>query len=98
MNIEIFDKYANSIAEQFHLKVEDLFTKNKRSDIVSARQMLYYLCYERPIRIASIRRYLNEYGYDVSHSTILHGYRKAKENVDSDKDYKSLVRRLQDVQ
>jgi chromosomal replication initiation ATPase DnaA len=49
-------------------------------------------------RIASIRRYLNEYGYDVSHSTILHGYRKAKENVDSDKDYKSLVRRLQDVQ
>lgn len=98
MKKEIFDKYANSIAEQFHLSIEELFTKNKRSDIVSARQMLYYLCYERPIRIASIRRYLNEYGYDVSHSTILHNYRKAKQNVDSDKDYKSLVRRLQDVQ
>tara|TARA_R110002012_G_scaffold185786_1_gene352368 strand:+ start:162 stop:461 length:300 start_codon:yes stop_codon:yes gene_type:complete len=95
MKKKIFDKYANAIASEFHLSIEEVFEKSKRSDITTARQMLYYLCFERPLRIASIRRFLAEYGYDLSHSNILHNYRKGKEKIDSDPDYKELIKKIQ---
>ena len=44
MKQEIFDSYAQKIAEVFNLKVEDLFVKSKKRDIVDARQLLYDAC------------------------------------------------------
>ena len=43
MKREIFDKYATAIAEQFHLTLDEMFTKTKRRDSVEARRMLYFL-------------------------------------------------------
>ena len=47
MKKEIFVQYANAIAKRFHLELDDIFSKNRRRDIVDARQILYYLCMER---------------------------------------------------
>ena len=58
MKKEIFDSYAESIAKQFHLSLDQMFDKSKRRDIVDARQMLYYLCMQRPIRISYIQRFM----------------------------------------
>ena len=74
-----------------------MFTKTKRREIVDARQMLYYLCMERPIRISYIQRFMEEAGLSVCHSTIIHGYKKAKEMIDKDQDFKDVVSELQDV-
>jgi chromosomal replication initiator protein len=95
MKKEIFDKYAVAIAKQFHLTLDQMFDKTKRRDIVDARQMLYYLCMERPIRISYIQRFMEEQGYSCAHSTIIHGYRKAKQMIDIDKDFKDVVKLLQ---
>ena len=43
MKKNIFDQYATAIAKQFHLSLDQMFSPNKRRDIVDARQMLYYL-------------------------------------------------------
>ena len=59
--------------------------------------MLYYLCMERPIRISYIQRFLEDNGYSVAHSTIIHGYKKAKEMIESDKDFKDVVNMIQNV-
>jgi len=91
MKKEIFVQYANAIAKRFHLELDDIFSKNRRRDIVDARQMLYYLCMERPIRVSYIQRFMAEHGCDVYHTTILHGYKKAKALIDSDEDYQNLV-------
>ena len=40
---EIFDKYSQAVATQFHLTLDEMFSKTKRQDIVEARQILYYL-------------------------------------------------------
>ena len=94
---QIFDSYAVAVAKQFHLNLDEIFNKNKRRDLVDARQMLYYMCMERPIRISYIQRFMEENGHSVCHSTIIHGYKKAKELIDQDKDFQDVVSRLQDV-
>lgn len=88
---EVFDHYATAVAKRFHLELDEIFNKNKRRDLVDARQMLYYLCMERPIRVSYIQRFMSEYGCDVYHTTIIHGYKKAKEQIDKDPDYKDVV-------
>jgi chromosomal replication initiation ATPase DnaA len=91
MKKNIFELYATAVAKQFHLNLDQMFSDTRRRDIVDARQMLYYLCMERPIRVSYIQRFLSEHGYEVYHSTILHGYKKAKEQVQKDPDYKAVV-------
>ena len=75
MKKEIFDKYSQAVATQFHLTLDEMFSKNKRQDIVEARQILYYLCKERPIRFSFIQRFMEENGYKVGHSSIMYGTR-----------------------
>ena len=91
MKKEIFDAYALAVAKQFHLTLDQMMEKTRRRDCVDARQMLYYLCMERPIRISYIQRFMEENGHSVTHSTIIHGYKKAKELIDSDTDFKELI-------
>jgi len=95
MKREVFIAYANSVAEQFHLTMEEMFEKTKKRENVDARQILYYLCMERPIRISYIQRFMEDHGHPVSHSTIIHGYKKAKQLIDSDDDYKALLERVE---
>ena len=94
MKKEIFDKYAYAIAKQFHLTLDQMMEKTRRRDCVDARQMLYYLCMERPIRISYIQRFMGDYGHSVSHSTIIHGYKKAKEMIDKDNDFKDIANEI----
>ncbi len=95
MKKEIFDSYTKAIAKQFHLTLDEMFENSKKRHIVDARQMLYYACMERPIRLAYIKKFLAEYGYDVQHSTILHGIKQAKKLIDSDPDYKEILDKIQ---
>jgi chromosomal replication initiation ATPase DnaA len=97
MKKRIFDLYATEIAKQFHLTLDQMFTKTKKREIVDARQILYYLCMERPIRISYIQRFMEENGHHISHSTIIHGYKKAKQLIDDDKDFEEVVNKIQNV-
>tara|TARA_R110001606_G_scaffold394885_1_gene566249 strand:+ start:908 stop:1216 length:309 start_codon:yes stop_codon:yes gene_type:complete len=93
MKKAIFDKYVNAIAKQFHFTLDEMFMKSKERDKVDARQILYYLCMERPIRISYIKRFLKEYNYEIGHSTIIHGYKEAKKLVENDPDYRDFVKK-----
>jgi len=42
MKKEIFVAYAKSVAEQFHLTMEEMFEKTKKRENVDARQSLIY--------------------------------------------------------
>jgi len=96
MKKDIFEYYANAIAEKFNLKLDELFAKNRRSDIVEARQMLYYLCIERPIRVSYIQKFMEDNGLKVTHSNISHQYKKAQLLIDDDSDFKNLIQEILD--
>jgi|TARA_R100001198_G_C5241759_1_gene219323 chromosomal replication initiation ATPase DnaA len=94
MKKDIFDKYASAVADKFHVNLDSIFEKSKRRHLVDARQMLYLLCKERPISVAYIQHYLAEHGYEVAHTTIMYNYKKAKEQVKSDPEFKQIYKIL----
>ncbi len=91
MKKDIFDAYADAIANKFHLTLGEMYTKTRKREVVEARQMLYFLAKERPIRLSYIKRFMEENGLPVDYATIMYGYKKAKKYVDSDPDYKFVV-------
>lgn len=95
MKIDIFNQYVERVTEQFGITKEELFQKTKRRDIVDARYILYYLCYKRPMSIAYIERYMTENGYEIKHSSIIHGIGVITERIKSDSDYMQVVKDIQ---
>jgi chromosomal replication initiation ATPase DnaA len=87
MKQEVFNQYVDKVISLFNINKEEIFKKKKRRDIVDARQMLYYLCHKRPMQINYIQKFMRDSGYDVSHSSIIHGINNVSRKVLSDKDY-----------
>lgn len=48
------------------------------------------------MRIIDIQTYMEEKGYKVQHSSVIHGIQGISTRVDADKDYKDTVVKIQD--
>jgi len=53
--------------------------------------------FHRPMSIVEIQRYMNEYGYDIGHSSIIYGIGQADEKVRHDRDYFKLVKDISEL-
>ena len=95
MKQELFNQYAEAIAENCGVDKEDIFSKTKKREVVDARQMLYYLCSKRPMRATFIQDCMADNGYYVGHSVVLHGIRSMKRKLDIDQDYASMLNRIE---
>lgn len=91
MKAVIFNQYVNKVSGIFGLTPQDIFVKTKKRDIVDARQLLWYLCIKRPMRLTYIQKYMKENGYDVAHSSILHGIDQVERKVELDSDYQEII-------
>jgi chromosomal replication initiation ATPase DnaA len=94
MKRQIFKSYADKISTLYDIELDSLFEKNKAREIVDARQMLYYLCKERNIKIIQIKTFMQEQGYFTEHSTIIHGINVVKKNTESDQDYRTFIKNI----
>lgn len=95
MKQDIFNQYADRIVDIFSISKEELFSKSKKREIVDARYLLYYLCHKRPMTITYIQRYMKENGYDIQHSSIIHGINDVVGRVKDDADYLQTVKELE---
>jgi chromosomal replication initiator protein len=94
MKQDIFNRYADRIAKLFRVSKEDMFKKSKKSELVEARHLLYYMCYNRQIKITAIQDYMALSGYTIQHSSIIHGIRSVEEKIKEDKDYVVAIKEL----
>ncbi len=94
MKAVIFNDYVKQVCDIFSIDETSLFTKSKRRDIVDARHLLYYICYTRPMRIVYIQEYMAENGYNINHSSIIHGIGIVKGKLQLDADYKDVVNNI----
>jgi len=94
----IFKQYLDNVLEHLSISLEDLFQKTQLRNIVEGRQMLYYLCSERGMRITEIKTYMEKFGYKTSKQSILYGISKAKEIIDNDSDYQYIVKKLENIE
>jgi chromosomal replication initiation ATPase DnaA len=97
MKRNIFNEYVEQVIELYGITKGELFQKSKVREIVDARHVLYYLCYNRPMKLKYIQKYMSEAGYNIGHSSVLHGIQAVTNLIQSDEDYKYLLTRLQDV-
>ena len=95
MKKEIYNQYKIEIVRMFRLKDGEILSKTKRRDIVDARNMLYYLCATRPMRVRDIQEYIKEYGYSIGHSSIVQGIKNMSDRIESDKDYVAIVKKIE---
>jgi chromosomal replication initiation ATPase DnaA len=94
MKQDIFNQYSDRIVDIFGISKEELFSKSKKREIVDARHLLYYLCHKRPMTITYIQRYMSENGYDIQHSSVIHGINSVSVRVKDDADYMQTVKDL----
>jgi chromosomal replication initiation ATPase DnaA len=94
MKNEIFNDYVERIVGLYKIPKEEIFSKIKRTDVVDARQMLFYLCNRRNISHTQIKRYLIDEGLEMTISTILHGIKVMEEKISNDSDYKQIINKI----
>jgi chromosomal replication initiation ATPase DnaA len=94
MKQDVFNQYADKIVGMFDITKEELFSKSKKREIVDARHLLYYLCYKRPMTISYIQKYMSTNGYDIQHSSIIHGINSVSLRVRDDADYMQIAKEL----
>ena len=95
MKREVFNQYVVLVSDLFRISIADLFKKSKKREHVDARHMLYYLCATRPMRIKWIQEFMSERGYEIAHSSIIHGVKMVEDKVDTDRDYKAIIKRFE---
>ncbi|UOF82492.1 dnaA [Caudoviricetes sp.] len=96
MKKTLFTQYISHICRLYQIKEQELFSRSKKHALSEARHLLYYLCYERKIRIIDIQTYMEESGYKVQHSSVIHGIRGIKKRVANDMDYANVTEKIQD--
>jgi chromosomal replication initiation ATPase DnaA len=96
MKRNYFIRYAEEVMSVFNITKDELFAKNKKRNISEARQLLYYLCYNRPMRITDIKYHLSEFGYVTEHPSIIYGIKMISYRADGDNDYFKLIKKIQE--
>lgn len=95
MKHDVFNQYVDRVSDLFGISKEDIFSKSKKREFVDARHLIYYLCAKRPMQITYIQKYMNEAGYEIKHSSIIHGIAAVEQKIADDKDYVSVVREVE---
>jgi|TARA_B100000073_G_C23443727_1_gene456416 chromosomal replication initiation ATPase DnaA len=91
---EIFNKYAQKVAEVHNITTDKLFSKDKTRAVVDARHMLYFLCKKRPMKLTYIEQFMKESGYNIGHSSIIHGINAVEDDKVRDKDFMAVCKSI----
>jgi chromosomal replication initiation ATPase DnaA len=95
MKEDVFNQYVDKVIEMFSIKRKVLFSKSKQRHVVDARQMLYYLCYNRQMQFITIKNFMVNNGTSVHHNSIVNGIKNVKIKLEEDRDYQTIIRELE---
>ena len=95
MKKDVFNQYVDRVLELFSITKEELFSKLKQRHIVDARQLLYYLCYNRSIPLVEIKRFMLDNGYDIHNNSVINGISVVDKKLEEDRDYKTIIRDIE---
>ena len=96
MKRQLFNQFVEWVCNTFSMQdPSEVFKKNRKTELVAARHLIYYLCYKRDITVMEIIRYMDENGYKIDYPSVKHGIESVSKKVKKDNDYKILVSRIQ---
>lgn len=95
MKEDVFNQYVDRVTDLFNIDRETLFSKSKKRHIVDARQLLYYLCYNRQIQFVIIKKFMVDNGASILHNSIINGIKNVKAKIEEDKDYQTIIKDIE---
>jgi chromosomal replication initiator protein len=95
MKSDVFNQYVDRVSELYNIKKRDLFSKSKKREFVDARHLIYYLCSKRPIQVSYIQKYMDDNGYKIQHSSVIHGINSIQKKVNEDRDYQTIIKDIE---
>jgi len=95
MKSDVFNQYVDRVSELYNIKKKDLFSKSKKREFVDARHLIYYLCSKRPIQVSYIQKYMDDNGYKIQHSSVIHGINSIQKKVNEDIDYQTIIKDIE---
>jgi chromosomal replication initiation ATPase DnaA len=95
MKEDVFHQYVDRVIDLFNIDRETLFSKSKQRHIVDARQLLYYLCYNRKMQLVTIKKFMNDNGCSILHNSIVNGIKNVSVKVEEDRDYQTIIRDIE---
>ena len=84
---------VNTVAEHFHVSVDDIRSNKRNNEIVVPRQIAMYLCREMMTSVG-----LKKIGSEIGgrdHSTVLHGSKKISDEMKTSDDMRKTIEILQ---
>ena len=96
MKREVFNKLVDNICKICEITKDQLFSKSKIRKSVDARHLLYHTCKQRNMKLVTIQGYMNDNGYTINHSSIIHGINVVEENISHDSDYITITYQIQE--
>jgi chromosomal replication initiation ATPase DnaA len=94
MKEEVFNQYVQKITKLFGVTKDELFLKSRKRNIVDARQLLYYLCFNRQMQIVIIKDFMRKNGYNIDYPSVVNGIHKVDQKIKEDRDYQSIVKNI----
>ena len=83
----IFNMYVKLICDGLNLSEDDLFSSSRRRAVTQARQLLYKLCYQRPMTRNQIISLMYDKGYSTTYENITQNMGRFDKSLDGkDKD------------
>lgn len=95
MKEEVFNKYADKVSKLFGITKEELFSRTKERDVVDARQLLIYLCFNRQMKNITIAKFLKKNGHVTYHHTIAHSVKMVNKKIEDDRDYQTIINNIE---
>ena len=95
MKQDVFNQFVEKASSLFDITKDEFFSKSKKRVQVDARQLVYYLCFKRPMQVTYIEKYMTEAGYKIAHSSIIHGIKAVEKRMIDDRDYVAIVKDLE---
>lgn len=95
MKRELFDAYVDKISEFYGISIDKLFTKHVGKEASDARQMIWWMCYNRHIKPMYIVKHNERYGLVVAHSTVTHGILAFESRIQKDDDLLKIISKIE---
>ena len=79
---------TNTVANHFHIKLEDIFSAKRQNDIAFPRQIIMYLCRNMTnTPLQDIGKYLG----NRDHTTVMHGVEKINKEISTNRETEELI-------
>ena len=79
INYTLMEELVDQTTTTCRVTPEEMFANNRESHAVEARYIFYNLCKLNNVGPTDIKRFMQSENYNVTHSTVIHGQKKALE-------------------